>query len=77
MSFATQIKSLRGVHIVRKNDKPTYTIDTRLPMTPNKTVETIKLKTGAFDSGVFNLKTADNNSYNYILTVSGGGTNDG
>lgn len=77
MSFATQIRALRGVHVVRKNDKPTYTIDTRLPMTPNKTVETIKLKTGAFDSGVFNLKTADNNSYNYILTVSGGGTNDG
>lgn len=76
MSFAAQIRALRGVHVVRKNDKPTYTIDTRLPMTPNKTIETIKLKTGAFDSGVFNLKTADNNSYNYILTVSGGGTND-
>lgn len=76
MSFATQIRALRGVHVVRKNDKPTYTIDTRLPMTPNKTMETIKLKTGAFDAGVFNLKTADSNSYNYILTVSGGGTND-
>lgn len=66
MSFQSQISAL-NVHVVRNSVKPTYIKDIYLPMLQDKDVETIP-----FLSGDFNLTTANENSYNYVLNVAGG-----
>lgn len=62
---------LRGqnFHIIRDSEKPTFTKDAKLPMKPYKKVDTIK-----FNESEFNLNTADEYSYNYVLVCAGGGS---
>ena len=62
---------LRGqnFHIIRDSEKPTFTKDAKLPMKPYKKVDTIK-----FEESEFNLNTANEYSYNYVLVCAGGGS---
>lgn len=62
---------LRGqnFHIIRDSEKPTFTKDAKLPMKPYKKVDTIK-----FNESEFNLNTANEYSYNYVLVCAGGGS---
>lgn len=59
----------QNFHIIRDSEKPTFTKDAKLPMKPYKKVDTIK-----FEESEFNLNTADEYSYNYVLVCAGGGS---
>lgn len=49
--------------------KPTYTPDDQYLLKPNKDIKVI-----AFDGGYFNLESATQISYNFLLNVAGGGS---
>lgn len=49
--------------------KPTYTPDDQYLLKPNKDVKVI-----AFEGGYFNLESATQISYNFLLNVAGGGS---
>lgn len=59
----------QNFHIIRDSEKPTFTKDAKLPMKPYKKVDTIK-----FEESEFNLNTANEYSYNYVLVCAGGGS---
>lgn len=63
---------LDSVQTVIRNEgigKPTMIPDPTLPLLPYKDVKVI-----AFEGGVFNLDNASQNTYNFVLNVSGGGS---
>lgn len=62
---------LNSVQTVIRNEgigKPTMIADPTLPILPNKDVAVI-----AFEGGSFNLPEAGDNTWNFVLNVSGGG----
>lgn len=67
MSFRGELTK-GGTVIRQENIGINYVRDEQLPLLSSRKTATIK-----FDSGEFNINTADSTSYNYILNVAGGG----
>lgn len=65
----TILNSVQTVIRSESIGKPTMIPDPTLPILPNKDIKVI-----AFEGGVFNLDTATQQSYNFVLNVSGGGS---
>ena len=65
---------LSSTFLVTRNENigSTYIPDTMLPLKGNKEMKVIE-----FTGGAFNLATATANSYNFVLNVAGGGSNQG
>ena len=65
---------LSSTFLVTRNENigSTYIPDTMLPLKGNKEMKVIE-----FTGGDFNLDTATANSYNFVLNVAGGGSNQG
>lgn len=70
MSWAAGIKASKQL-VTRSESvgKPTYTPDDQYLLKPNKDIKVI-----AFEGGYFNLETATQISYNFLLNVAGGGS---
>lgn len=69
-TYSIQIVQLTALRVRAELDKPTYITDNYLPLLPNKTARVIE-----FVGGDFNIETADNTSYNFVLNIAGGGAN--
>ena len=65
---------LNSNFLVTRNENigSTYIPDTMLPLKGNKEMKVIE-----FTGGDFNLDSASTNSYNFVLNVAGGGSNQG
>ena len=65
---------LSSTFLVTRNENigSTYIPDNMLPLKGNKEMKVIE-----FTGGDFNLDTATENSYNFVLNVAGGGSNQG
>lgn len=75
MSFADSIKLSNAIMtrsqrsgFLGKN-KGTYVRDEKLPLYPKKLFKVVE-----FNNPTFNIETATNTSYNFVLNVAGGGT---
>jgi hypothetical protein len=69
MTYQSQILNLECLISRQENIKPNFVRDDLLPLKNEKTMKIIE-----FSDNEFNLNSADENSYNFILNVSGGGT---
>ena len=69
MTYQSQILNLDCLISRQENIKPNFVRDDLLPLKNEKTLKIIE-----FSDNEFNLNSADENSYNFILNVSGGGT---
>ena len=72
--FTYSIALLNSTFLVIRNENigSTYIPDTMLPLKGGKEMKVIE-----FTGGDFNLDTATENSYNFVLNVAGGGSNQG
>ena len=72
--FTYSIILLNSTFLVTRNENigNTYIPDTMLPLKGNKEMKVIE-----FTDSDFNLDTATANSYNFVLNVAGGGSNQG
>lgn len=72
--FTYSVALLSSEFLVTRNENigSTYIPDTMLPLKGNKEMKVIE-----FTGGDFNLDTATVNSYNFVLNVAGGGSNQG
>ena len=72
--FTYSIALLNSTFLVIRNENigSTYIPDTMLPLKGGKEMKVIE-----FAGGDFNLDTATENSYNFVLNVAGGGSNQG
>lgn len=75
MSFADSIKLSNAIMVRSQRsgflgkNKGTYVRDDKLPLYPKKLFKVVE-----FDNPTFNIETASNTSYNFVLNVAGGGT---
>lgn len=71
-AFTYSTALLSSTFLVTRNENigSTYIPDNMLPLKGNKEMKVIE-----FTGGDFNLDTANENSYNFVLNVAGGGSN--
>lgn len=67
-TYATEIKALNGILLRGEIGEPTEITDNLLPLAKNKTVNVYE-----FTGGDFNINTATNANYNFVLNIMGGG----
>lgn len=72
--FTYSTSLLNSTFLVTRNENigSTYIPDTMLPLKGSKEMKVIE-----FTGGDFNLDTATANSYNFVINVAGGGSNQG
>jgi hypothetical protein len=71
-TYSTALLSSEFLVTRNENIGSTYIPDTMLPLKGNKEMKVIE-----FIGGDFNLDSATVNSYNFVLNVAGGGSNQG
>lgn len=71
-TYSTALLSSEFLVTRNENIGSTYIPDTMLPLKGNKEMKVIE-----FTGGDFNLDSATENSYNFVLNVAGGGSNQG
>ena len=69
-TYSAALLNTRFLVTRNENIGSTYIPDTMLPLKGNKEMKVIE-----FTGGDFNLDTATENSYNFVLNVAGGGSN--
>lgn len=69
-TYSDEILQLNCLITRQENIKSNFIVDNFLPLKNEKTIKVIE-----FDNSEFNLSTATKDSYNFLLTVAGGGTN--
>lgn len=67
-TYQTQIKLLNAILLRGEIGQPTEITDNLLPLAKNKTVNVYE-----FTGGDFNINTATNANYNFVLNIMGGG----
>ena len=68
-TYSDEILQLNCLITRQENIKSNFIVDNFLPLKNEKTIKVIE-----FDNSEFNLSTATKDSYNFLLTVAGGGT---
>ena len=69
-TYDSQIRNLTAILVRSETSGTTQITDTNYPLQKSKTVKVYE-----FSGGDFNIDTATNTSYNFILNVMGGGAN--
>ena len=67
-TYATEIKALNAILLRGEIGQPTEITDNLLPLAKNKSVNVYE-----FTGGDFNINTATNANYNFVLNIMGGG----